>query len=135
LENQNSGGRKPTLSVEQEEEVVNKLKIMSKWGFGLGKEDVLNVIQDFVTLNKIKKNLTNNHPGRDWFVSFCKKRSLSLKKPELQESSRSRQSNDPFVIYDFFEQLSTVVSSLELESKPECIYDCDESGLEWFDLV
>jgi len=128
LNNLTAGGRKRTFSVDEEESLAGMLKTMSKWGFGLGKHDVLDVIQEFVVKNKVKTPFKGNRPGREWFVAFCRRHSLSLKKPELLEGSRSRQSNDPFIINDFFHQLETVIKELNLEKLPSQIYNADESG-------
>lgn len=123
-----TGGSKATMPLQEEESLAEMLRTISKWGFGLGKGDALNVIQDYISTNSVKNNFKSNRPGREWFVSFCKRHKLSLKKPELLESSRSRQSNDPFVIYNFYDQLSTIIKDLNLEKRPNCIYNCDESG-------
>jgi hypothetical protein len=123
-----AAGREPTLESKVEKHLAALLKTMSQWGFGLSKQDVLNAVQDYVVVNGVKNTFKNNRPGREWFRSFALRNKLSLKKPELLEGSRSRQSNDPFVVYDFYDQLTTVIKDLKLEKRPDCIYNCDESG-------
>jgi hypothetical protein len=129
-ENSKTLGKSTTLSNTEEEKLSKFLKIMSTWGFGLSKQELLNVVQEYIQKNEITNSFQNDRPGNDWFKSFCERYDLRLKKPEIVEGSRARQSSDPFVIFDFFDKLSSIVKELKLESKPECIYNCDETGFK-----
>ena len=42
--------------------------------------------------------------------------------------SRKNVTSDPFVIFDFYELLESEVKRLGLENRPECIWNCDETG-------
>lgn len=128
--NSKSGGQKITLPASEEEKLAKLMKTMSKWGFGLSKQELLNVVQEYVQKNNIPNHFRNGRPGTDWFKSFCSRHHLTLKKPELVEGSRARQSCDPFIIYDFFDQLNSIIEELNLQNKPESIYNCDESGFK-----
>ena len=37
--------------------------------------------------------------------------------------------NNPFVVYHYFNLLEKTISNLGLENKPEVIWNCNESGL------
>ncbi|KAB0800134.1 hypothetical protein PPYR_08014 [Photinus pyralis] len=67
-------------------------------------------------------------PGHDWWIGFKNRWRLTLKKPELLESSRARQANDPFIVMDFYNKLEIIINDLKIKDKPQCIYNCDESG-------
>lgn len=122
------GGRKLALPIATEKRLVKYLNVLNKWGFGLSKNEVLDVIQEFVRCNKLTTPFKDNRPGGDWFRSFSKRHKLSLKKPERLESSRSRQAADPFILNDFFDKLEELVKENKLEDKPHCIYNCDETS-------
>jgi len=124
------GGRRKTIPQMEEEKLATYLKVMSKWGFGLGKNEVLDVVQEFVQKNGIKNVFQSNRPGRKWFKSFTTRYHLSLKKPELIEGSRASQASDPFIVNNFFEQLLSILTELQLGLKPESIYNCDESAFK-----
>ncbi|CAG9839442.1 unnamed protein product [Diabrotica balteata] len=57
-------------------------------------------------------------PDEDWFLTFSKRNRLSIKKPEVIEASRVRQQTDPFVVYDFFDQVETTINNLQLQPYP-----------------
>nr|CAH7758511.1 unnamed protein product [Callosobruchus chinensis] len=120
LHNMHQGvqGRRTALSQSDEEALANSVKVMAKWGFPLTKDELKNVVCDYVTANGLKTVFKNNKPGNDWFASFCNRRRLSLKKPENLETVRRNATKDPFIIYDFYDLLETdadVASSSTLD--------------------
>lgn len=125
-----TGGGTTVLSSEEETRLSDNLKVMNKWGFGLTKNCVLDLVRDYVVENEKQNPFKCNRPGKDWFRAFCKRTGLSLKKPEVLEGSRHRQSNDPFIIYDFYDKLENAIHDLQLENKPGSIFNCDESGFK-----
>ena len=127
-ETQYGGGRKPDLSDTNENILADNLSVMSKWGFGLMAEEVMDIVQDFVIANNLKTRFKNGRPGRDWLRSFFSRHKLTLKKPEIQEGSRFRQQEDPFIVYGFLDLVEKHIKELNLERKPENIYNLDESA-------
>ena len=121
------GGRSPTFSSEQEVEMANALKIMSKNGFGLSRNEVINVVQKYVSRNKIKTPFKNGRPGQDWWLSFKKRHNLSILKLQPLESARKKQTN-PWIIYGFYDLLEKTIQYLGIQSKPQQIWNCDETS-------
>ncbi|KAJ8956969.1 hypothetical protein NQ314_006625 [Rhamnusium bicolor] len=66
--------------------------------------------------------------GEDWFLNFSKRHKLSLKRAELLEASRAKQHRDPFIVYDFFDKLESIMRENNLLNKSSCIWNCDETG-------
>lgn len=124
----NGGGRVTFLTKYAEERLAKNINVMNKWGFGLSKSEVLDIVQQFVTENKIKTSFKDNRPSNDWWINFASRWNISLKKPERLEGSRARQAGDPFVFRDFYDKLTGIIKSLGLEDKPEAIFNCDETG-------
>nr|CAI5847916.1 unnamed protein product [Callosobruchus analis] len=120
-------GRRTALSQSDEEALANSVKIMAKWGFPLTKDELKNVVCDYVTANGLKTVFKNNKPGNDWFASFCNRHRLSLKTPENLETVRRNATKDPFIIYDFYDLLETEIEKLGLQDKPNHIFNLDET--------
>ena len=58
------------------------------------------------------------------FMRHC----LGLKKGGQMQLARKNVTSDPFVVYSFYEMLDKEVKRLGIADKPECFYNCDESG-------
>lgn len=67
-------------------------------------------------------------PGLDWTRAFLKRHRLSMKKGGQMQIARKNVTSDPFVIYRFYELLNKEVERLGIKDKPECVFNCDESG-------
>lgn len=107
--------------------LANCLRTMEKWGYGLSRGEVLQIVGQYVTRNKIKTPFNDNIPGEDWFLNFKKRHRLSLKKPEAVEYAR-RKALDPFIINTYFDLLHELISTYSLDKKPKQIYNLDETS-------
>ncbi|KAJ8874673.1 hypothetical protein PR048_025539, partial [Dryococelus australis] len=83
---------------------------------GGGQHQVLDVIQEFMQINKFKTPFKGNRPDGAWFRSFSQRHKLSIK-PEVGkytitssrlESTRSRQAADPFILNYYFDKLKEI---------------------------
>lgn len=115
----NTAGRPPAIPAAEEKELAESLIIMSKWGFGLTKEETKDLIQTYVRENGISTPFTFDRPGDDWYLGFQKRFNLTIKKPEPLEKTRREITGDPFIIYDFYKKLKSEVTRLNLENKPD----------------
>lgn len=94
------------------------------------KEELKNLVKEYVESNSIVNNFKDNKPGNDWYISFMKRHpELTLKKPENLQKPRM-DARKPFIVYDFSEMLKAVVKENNLEEKPMYIYNYDESGFQ-----
>ncbi|CAH2011313.1 unnamed protein product [Acanthoscelides obtectus] len=119
----NTGGRAPALPYDVEQKFSNSIKILEKWGMGLSKREVLQLIGRYVKDNNIVTPFKNGVPGNDYFVRFTKAFHLSQKKPQSVEVARKR-SMDPFVMYDYFNILKQHIENIPASQ----IYNIDETG-------
>lgn len=126
-EKSKSFGRPSAIPIEEVTVLAEGIKTMSKWGFGLSRHEVMELVCEYVTKNNIRTSFSNNQPGEDWFLAFKKRHNLSIKKPETLEYSR-KKATDPFVIGEYFSLLQNTLKELDLENKPGQIYNLDESG-------
>lgn len=127
IDGKGGGGVKSFLSAAEEEEIVNCLKVMDKNGFGLSRHEVLDLVQLYIRQNNISCRFKDQRPGVDWFIAFRIRHGLSIKKAQSIEHIRCDQIN-PWVVYDFFEVLTKTLNELNLNGKPERIFNCDETS-------
>lgn len=121
------GGGKLAIDFDVEHKLAMLLTEMQKWGYGLSREEVLDLVQSYIKQNKIKTRFRDDRPGEEWFLQFCKRHKMSIKKPQAVEIARKKQEN-PWTIYGFFDLLEKAVADLGLKAKPELIFNCDETS-------
>lgn len=126
--NKLGSGRSQTLSIDIEHDLENCIRARARMGIPCDKEDVKQVVAEYVRVSNLKTQFVNGIPGDDWYYSFMKRHpGLSVKKPELLQKCR-KDARDPFVIYDFYNELVQLFGENTLENKPAFVFNCDESG-------
>ena len=75
-------GQRTVLSKNEEKHLADHLKTLAKWGFSLSKAEVLNVVQDYISLNGIRAPFKNNQPGDNWFCGFVCRNNMTVKRVE-----------------------------------------------------
>ena len=68
-------------------------------------------------------------PGPDWMTSYLKRNNLSLKEATNLSSARYNATENPFVIFHYFDILEEAIEKLKIRDRPDLIWNCDESGL------
>ncbi|XP_046685094.1 uncharacterized protein LOC124370837 [Homalodisca vitripennis] len=121
-------GHKHALSNEIENKLADHLKVMAKNGFALSKTEVLDVVKEYVEQNSLTVPFKDNRPGHDWYIGFCKRHKLSLKKMEPLEKARKINTSDPFLIYEFYDLLEKKIEELDIANKPSHVYNLDETS-------
>jgi hypothetical protein len=58
---------------------------MEKWGFGLSRKEILQLVGECVNANKLKTQFKKGIPGEDWFLNFKLRHNLSIKIPQSVE--------------------------------------------------
>lgn len=103
------------------------LHVMEKYGLGLTKSEVQELVADFVRKNNISVPFKNGNPGSAWFTAFKNRHNLSVKKPQAVEYARKKAVN-PFIIYPYFDLLQEKLKDLNLLDKPAAIWNLDETS-------
>ncbi|KAL0833065.1 hypothetical protein ABMA28_001177 [Loxostege sticticalis] len=120
-------GRCTALSPEIEKKLASYLHTMERYGFGLSRQEVLEVVGHYVTKNGIPTPFKNGKPGNEWFKAFKERNNLSVKKPQAVEYAR-KKAVDPFIIYPYFDLLKKTIEDLGLNDKPSAIWNLDETS-------
>lgn len=120
-------GRGTAISIADEKRLVSGLLQMEKYGFGLSRKEVLEIVGQFVRSNNINTPFKDGTPGEDWFLAFSKRNNLSIKKPQSVEIARKKSCN-PFTIETYFKLLESTLEELGLKNVPHRIWNLDESS-------
>lgn len=118
-------GRPTALSLEAENQLGRLIKLMEKYGYGLSKKNVLQLVSDYIIDEKIPNPFKNNFPGDEWWLNFKKRQRLSIKKPQNVEVARKKAQN-PFTIFGYFDRLKITLDELNIQ--PSNIWNLDESA-------
>ncbi|KAK4876605.1 hypothetical protein RN001_009111 [Aquatica leii] len=96
-----------------ETELARTLNQMQNWGYGLSREEVLDIVEIYVKRNELNTKFKDGRPGEQWFLNFCTRNKLSLEKPQGVEAARKKQEN-PWTIYGFIDLVEKPVENLNL---------------------
>ena len=66
------------------------------------------VHQYIVAQNIIAAQFKDNRPGLAWLKNFMARNNITHKKAEMISCARKANTSNPFIIYDFYEQLEEV---------------------------
>ena len=103
------------------------MRVLEKYGNGLSRDEVLDVVQDFVTQNRIITKFKGDRPGPDWFIGFRQRHQLSIKKPQAVEYAR-KDAVRPNVILPYLKQLDGIFLEYDLFNKPHVVFNVDETS-------
>lgn len=121
-------GRKPTLPLQIENELVKYCLLMEKKFYGLTQNDIRRMAYQLAVRNGISNNFNNGIAGRAWFDHFMNRHNqqLSVRKPEGTSLARAIGFNKVSVM-NFFDLLE--MEYAKNHYLPNRIYNVDESGL------
>ena len=110
-----------------EAELADCVSILCRYGFSPTIEEVKNLVSEYASSNEINVSVfKNGRPGKDWISSFMKRNKLSLKHAEMICYSRKAATENPFIIYEFYEIIEKIIKEKDLS--PNKIWNTDESG-------
>nr|XP_022297142.1 uncharacterized protein LOC111106665 [Crassostrea virginica] len=126
-----SPASKPTiLSKDEENSLVGHILEMEERGFGLTITDVCKLAYSIMSKSGRKNpfNEEKKMAGYDWWQGFRDRHPcLSLRKPEGLSAARGTMLN-PNVITEYFTKLGDLMDRLNIKSKPQQIFNADETG-------
>ncbi|XP_069136714.1 jerky protein homolog-like [Argopecten irradians] len=123
-------GRKTVFPAEVEKEMVEIAQRRANEGFGLSRQQLLGKAARLATNMKIKTPFKGGKPGQAWWDGFRQRNpSIALRKPEKLSSIRARNMNQ-VTLSNYFQDLSEVITSLNLQNSPDKIWNMDETGCQ-----
>lgn len=117
---------------ENEKKLSRHIKTMQERGFPLTIKDVRMIAYQFAEQLKLKHkfNKTEEMAGYDWLQMFLRRNpNIVLRKSEGVSMARSRGMNR-LEVSDYFKLLERILTENDLMSKPNCVFNMDESGLQ-----
>jgi len=133
LKNYKTGkvGRPAVLTPAEESIIVHALKKLGEWGFGVDREAVQSIVMDYLRNANRQTPFKDGKPGPDWMRSFEKRweNELTRRVGQPLPASRAYACNQK-VVDDFYEKLRSAFERLNLSSRPQNVFNCDETGFQ-----
>ena len=121
-------GREPLLNLEEENCLVQHIKVMASCGYGYSRSEVVDMASNYaVALGKRDRD----HPfSLMWFHNFMKRwPDLKVRKPRSLELARAKTTSEE-AVSSYFKELDNILTKYDLKKSPERIYNIDEKGLK-----
>jgi hypothetical protein len=117
-------GRPPVLTPEEEEMIVERLKIMADWGFPFNTENLCHFVKQYLDKKGEKTRFKENLPTRKFVVTFLNRhKELTLRKANPIKRSRAMVSREN--VAEFFENFKKTAEGVP----PENLFNYDETNL------
>lgn len=123
-------GRPTYLTQEQEVELCSRIIRYADVGMPLTSSLLRRTVFTFCALNNIQHpfNMKQRMAGRKWLRLFLlRHENISKRRTQTLNPARAAKMNE-FIVKDHFNKLHNVLRELDIESKPERIYNIDEKG-------
>ena len=65
-------GHPTVLTSEQEQEIVDIYLLFAQWGFGLGRQEVTAILENYFKVTKKQNPFRNGAPGEGWWTAFIR---------------------------------------------------------------
>ena len=117
-------GRKPYLSIKEEEELVSFLLKCAKIGYAHTRREVLGIVQRIVESKGGHTVVTDG-----WWSRFCNRHPQLTLRIAMPLSYARAMATDDEVISRYYDMLEDTLVANNMLNDPHCIYNCDETGL------
>ena len=114
--------RPAVLTPKEERHIVHALKKLAVVGAVQG------IVMDYLRSAERQTPFKDGKPGPDWMRSFEKRWQNELTRRIGQPLPVSKAYS--LVVGDFFHKLSSAFERLDLASRPQNIFNCDETGFQ-----
>ena len=122
-------GHPPTLTIEQEQDLVNLIIALQEWGQLSMWNDIPTYASEYVDIMGLKSSFVGGCPGKDWYYGFLKRWSNKLKLMHSGSLEKARAKGITLeIINEWFELLYSVLKKLNLFDKPQNVFNMDESS-------
>ena len=117
-------GRRPYLTIEEEEELVSFLIKSAKIGYAHTRKEILLIVRRILESKGIDGVLTDN-----WWRRFHERHPNITLRTAMPLSKARAMATDEHVINNYFDLLENTLVSNGILNDPHRIYNCDETGM------
>ncbi|XP_069112283.1 tigger transposable element-derived protein 6-like [Argopecten irradians] len=123
-------GRPPALPESVEGNIVENVLEASKRGMGISRRQLF--ARTAILCRKMKATpFKKALPSRGWWEGVKRRHpEITIRKPEKLGNSRARMLN-PVVVERYFNDLTEIITNLNLQNSPQNIWNCDETGKQF----
>jgi hypothetical protein len=123
-------GRRDALSEAVENKIVDTVLEASMRGMGISRRQLFTRTSILCKQMRVTP-FKNKAPGRGWWSGLKKRHpEMTIRKPEKLGNSRARMLNTT-VVSKYMADLGKILTDLNLHDKPNCIWNCDETGKQF----
>ncbi|KAJ8939583.1 hypothetical protein NQ314_011080 [Rhamnusium bicolor] len=127
----NAIGRPTVLTRDEEQLIVHALTKLADWGFELDRFQLQICVQDYLRRIDRENPFKNCLPGKNWIAGFEKRWKDQLSRRIAQNLPKNRaEACSVEALKDFHRKLKDTIERNNLESRPQNIFNCDESGFQ-----
>ncbi|XP_060553673.1 uncharacterized protein LOC132714771 [Ruditapes philippinarum] len=122
-------GPKTTLTYEEEETLVVHAEVMAELGYGFSNRQFQVMAGEL--MNHLGRRTETKPLSNNWLYAFLSrwKHRLASLTPRKLESTRAK-STTPEAVDNYFKNLEEIMTKYDLQSKPQLIYNVDETGIQ-----
>ena len=123
-----TSGPDTVLTREEEEELVEWALKMADIGYGQTRRQICEAVKRILDHTKRSNPFTENRPGKDWWYGFLRRHpKVAMRQPQALQASRASACTAE-VLDKWFHEFEQFLLQHDLLDKPNCIWNCDESG-------
>jgi len=129
LKNSHCGavGRPTLLTPHEERLIVHAVQKLGDWGFGIDRSAVLDIVLDYLK----NSDRPDVKPGIEWMYGFERRWKSVLTRRVAQPLPANRAyACNSHVVNDFFDKLAEIFDRLKLVTRPQNIFNVDETGFQ-----
>lgn len=122
-------GHPAVLLHDEEKLLVEAAQLLAEYGLPVSRLDYRRLAKGYFDQIGRKTHFPSNMPSKKWLRCFLMrwKAELSVRIPESLASNRAKALTKE-VISEFFKKYEKILVEKLLTTKPNCIWNCDETG-------
>lgn len=128
-------GRSLSMTQEEEQALVNYIKYMADRGRPITNDILKKFATSIIRRKEYPTQIDKDKgPSDKWCQRFRKRHpEIKLRRPDRASNARMEVSKED--VEEYFDLLETTINKLDLQNKPECIFNCDETGISGKEMI
>ena len=122
-------GRPPPLPARAEEQICKVISYCGQFGWPMGKEQLYDLVQNYVKDQGLQTPFKNGRPGRTWYRGFLRRHpEITVRDPEGVSKNRA-EGLDPIIIGEFFDMVEKFGKERGWLNEGSRMFNADEAGM------